>query len=278
MLNETEIHALRYYEGIIDEKDTDVFWQDIKAYVTFNSLFFTGLETEIARSTEQRRLNTAIALERQQLLPFVTALFSACTKYRHGLLHVYRVERLVDYRKFCECGQVTSFLSTSRNGFLKSYEDKFGLVLMDMEIAPETLCVDLVEMIPGKKKEEECEVLIAPYSTMQVKELPLPQELAWITDGNGNSAAVYCHVKVKKGKIQEQSSHLLFTKEEEDAVKNVYTALNMHAVPSKKDTDRYLRYKTILQAQMQNAFMATQKSIEQIDLHLFGKDSEKSSK
>lgn len=270
ILNEAEIHALRYYEGIIDEKDKDVFWLDSKAYVTFNSLFFSGLETEIARSTEQRSLNTAIALKRQQLLPFATALFSACTKYRHGLLHVYRVERLVDYREFCKCGQVTSFLSTSRSGFLKSYEDKIGLVLMDVEIAPETRCVDLVEMIPGKKKEEECEVLIAPYSTLQVKELPLPQELAEITDGNGNPAAIYCHVKVQKGNLQEQSSQLRITKQEEIAVKNVYTALNMHAVLNEEDADRYLRYKTVLQAQMKNAFATVQKSIEQSDLSLFG--------
>ena len=257
-LNENEIHALRYYEGILEEKEKDPFWQDAKAYVTFNSLFFIGMETEIARSAEQRKLNPVIALEREQLFSFAADLYSACTKYKHDVLHVYRVERLVDYRKFCENGHVTSFLSTSRNGFLEAYEDKFDLVLMDLEIAPEVSCIDLMEMIPGKKKEEG-EVLIAPYSTLEVEELPLNRELAKFTDGNGNPAAVYCKVHIGRGKLPEHTSPVLFTKTDEEAVKNFFAALNMHAVPEETAVDGYLRYKAGLQAKMQDAFAAIQK-------------------
>lgn len=247
--NEQERHALRYYEGILDWNDTDPFFQDAKAYVTFNSLFFDGIETETARSQEGRRLNPLLACDHQKVLSFTEDLYRSCLKYSHDTIHVYRVERLVDYRMFCAAGMFTSFISTSRNGFLSSYEDKYDLVLMDIVIDADVPCVDLVDVLDHNEKEEEAEVLIAPYAAIEIQEECLPQELALIKDGQGKKPAVYCHVRVHKGK-----PHILreepFTKGDRASVNAVYDSLNMHALPEEVDAYLYNAYKQKLHARI----------------------------
>lgn len=244
ILNKAEIHALQYYEGVLTKTDTNPFWCDSKAYVTFNSLFFDGLETETARSCENRRLNPAVAGDTKNVLELTRNLIQACWKYPHGTQHVFRVERLVDYRKFQEAGVFTSFISTSRNGYLPSYEDKYDLVLMDIEISSRAVCIDLAEMLPSNEKTSEGEVLIAPYASIELQEEKLPMSLSKITDGNGNPPAVYCHVKVgpctlKPSEIDDEA----FSEEKICAVQNVYAALNMHASPNIEDVAQYLQYK-----------------------------------
>ena len=49
--------VIRFYEG--DVKESDPFYSDPKAYVTWNALLFPGFETEKARSEENRYLNPA---------------------------------------------------------------------------------------------------------------------------------------------------------------------------------------------------------------------------
>jgi hypothetical protein len=240
-LDQKEMHALRYYEGIPDLLDKgDPFWNDEKAYVTFNSLFFDGIETEKARSQENRRLNPAIAIEKEKALSLTASLLSCCAKYEHGMIRCSRVERLIDYQKFCHAGMFTSFISTSRNGFLSSYEDKHDLVLMDIEIAQEAPCCDLIAMMPQNEKSAEGEVLIAPYTEIEVQEGPVPYELQKIADGNGRSPAVYCHVKVGAYRHKERTLSQEFSSAQKKAVRDLYHALNMHAVPKEEDIALYL--------------------------------------
>lgn len=59
-------------------------------------------------------------------------------------LHVYRVERFVDYACFMKEKRITSFLSTSTAGFLNAYQDKKQLVLMDITIPKGCYCADFL--------------------------------------------------------------------------------------------------------------------------------------
>lgn len=249
VFNEQEKHALRYYEGILDRTETDPFFLDAKAYVTFNSLFFDGIETETARSQEDRRLNPLIACDHQKFLSLAGDLYCSCLKYEHDTLHVYRVERLVDYQKFCAAGMLTSFISTSRSGFLPFYEDKHDLVLMDIVIEKDVPCVDLVDVLDYNEKKEEAEVLIAPYAAIEVQEECLPASLAAIKDGQGKSPAVYCHVHVRRGELHTCREEP-FTKGDRASVNAVYSALNMHAMPEDVDTYLYNAYKQKLHARI----------------------------
>lgn len=247
ILTREEIHALQYYQGILDPKDSDPFWSNPKAYVTFNSLFFQGIETEQARVNEGRPLDTAIASQKDTVLEMTEDMIHACTKYDHDCIHVWRVERLVDYQQFVSEGMLTSFLSTSRNGFLSSYEDKYDLVLMDIVIDKEALCIDLVSMLSANEKKAEGEVLIAPYQSITVEELPCPSRLHAVKDGRGNPPAVYCRVHVyaeKTQPISAQSSVIDIS-----AVSRLYDRMNMHATPSQTDIDAYLEYKKYIRQQ-----------------------------
>ena len=47
-MTEEMLQAIRYYEG--DVSGNDPFWGDPKAYCTINSLLFSGVENEIART------------------------------------------------------------------------------------------------------------------------------------------------------------------------------------------------------------------------------------
>lgn len=243
-LTKDEIHALRYYQGILDCADqANPFWCDDKAYVTLNSLFFDGLETEKARAMEGRYLNVDIATDWQQVLFLTKQLLTSCHHYQHDSIHVNRVERFVDYQKFVDEKMFTSFISTSKNGYLKAYEDKYDLVLMDIDIAKNTPCIDLLAMLEGKEKAEEAEVLIAPYTSIIVEEKPLEECFFDIKDGNGNPPKVFCHVQV--GSFCDIHSNPSFdiSNEQIMAVKRVYQALNMHAQIKTEDIELYLQYK-----------------------------------
>lgn len=256
-LNEEEIHALQYYAGMhVTQEEKDPFWSDPKAYVTLNSLFFDGIETEQARSHEGRTLNPAIASQSEKFLAFTRNLYHACMKYPHAAIRVSRVERLVDYCKFCEKGMFTSFISTSRNGFLTAYEDKYDLVLMDILIDADVPCIDLVQMLPENEKEEEGEVLIAPYAKILVREVPLPEPLKEIKDGKGNPPAVYCEIHVSHAGLPATKTGI-FTQKDTEAVYSLYHTLNMHAYPDEKDILAYEDYKQRLQAQIFQMFSKT---------------------
>ena len=247
-LTDDEIHALRYYEGVLSPQDQNKpFWSDPKAYVTFNSLFFADTVTEAARCEEGRKLNACITDDPSSVMKMIKDLYTACLKYEHQPLHVFRVERLADFQMFCREGTFTSFISTSRAGFLENYEDKYDLVLMDIAVSTDVPCIDYIQMVPGREKEEESEVLIAPYPEIKVIKDELPRELRTIKDGRGNPPAVYCHVDVKAGmgkKTDVQSVAPVHV----EAARSYYQAMNMHADVNENDRALYLQYKSIIRS------------------------------
>lgn len=245
ILNDEEIKALKYYEGDLTIQDTSDYFSNPKAYVTFNSLFFEGLETERARTNEGRMLDIAIGTNPQEVLHMSKNLISAMKKYPHDMLHTYRVERLVDYQEFKKYKMLPSFISTSTNGFLDAYKDKKDLVLMDIWIDSDALCIPYQEALHQYQKKEEGEVLLAPYAMIDIEELPISEEVKEIQDCNGNPPKVYCKVMVH-GTTTQTYPEISLDKNYKEAVRSVYLSLNFKKEPQQIYIDEYLNYKAYL--------------------------------
>lgn len=248
MLNAEQIKVLKFYEGDVEPSE-DPFWSDPKAYVTWNALLFSTTDTELARTQEERVLNCAFLKDPDRVIDITKTLLS-CMKRSTEDLHVKRVERLSDYRCFLKERRFTSFVSTSTAGFLKDYQDKDGLVLMEITIPKDHFCADLSEELDTYQKQDEKEILLAPYSSFSLRDLKMNETLKAIKDRNGDSPKVYCEVTV--GKYLKRSCQKIFVNSEMiEASMRFYDALNQHKIPDQKDECMYLDYKHYIQSKVQ---------------------------
>ncbi|MBR3358470.1 MAG: hypothetical protein IKG46_11700 [Solobacterium sp.] len=249
MLKDHEILALRCYEGDVGSAG-DPFWSDPKMYVTWNAILFDGIVTEQARTAEKRRLNPSFLEDDERFLDLNRALIDALRRMpKNGIRRAYRVERLADYRVMKEQGSLPSFISTSTGGFLNSYTDKKQLVLMEFEIMPETIYGELGVLLDSYAKQEEAEILLAPYQTVTIEEKPLPSHLAGIRDACGDEPAVYCHVRT--GTVIRSGLNSVPEKVyDKEACRHVFAALNAERQPDSQDVQEYLAWKRYIQAQV----------------------------
>ena len=249
VLTDREKTALLCYEGDVERK-AGPFWSDPKMYCTWNALLFDGLTTEKARTDENRRLNPEFLADDARFLRLNRDLISALRKMpKDGMpVTAYRVERLADYEVMKQCGYVPSFLSTSLSGFLDSYKDKKQLVLMKFRILPDAVYGNLAVLLPHYMKEEEAEVLIAPYQQLQIRECPLPKELSGIRDAYGQPPAVYCTAEVCGGiadpfSFEERTYDRLLCQ-------SVCASLNSHTDPAADAVKEYIGWKRVLREQI----------------------------
>lgn len=255
MLSES-LRALRFYTGDVrKENPDDPIYSDAKAYVTLNSLLFEGTDTEKARCEEERKLNPAFLRNLKktvQIMENLLGCMEACKKEET----VYRVERLADYACFKKEGMFTSFISCSDSGFLKNYEDKFDLVLMEVHIHKGVRCVRVQQALSDYLKSEEKEVLIAPYTKVIYKETELKKEYADIRDGRNNPPAVYVHVDVYPS---ERTVETPVYPSKEDIEKSVhfYESLNAHGLVAEDNWKAYVRVKRYIRSSI-NAYLNRQ--------------------
>ncbi len=236
------INAIRFYEGDVSDLPEDLFWQDEKAYVTWNALFFDGIETELARASENRYLNPAIISHPQRILQITCDLLSGMKKSTQPF-HVRRVERFIDYHKFKEAGQFTSLISTSKNGFLNAYTDKKDLVLLEVDVKPGVHTLDFEKVLNTYQKADESEILIAPYCTITCQNLTLPESLMTIKDRNGNGVKVYARVIVEPSNIKREEAQQSMSESIIDASVRCYEAWNAKREAQQEDVENYLLYK-----------------------------------
>jgi hypothetical protein len=241
-LREDEIRALRFYEGDVDVSD-DPFWSDAKAYVTLNSLLFEGLETETARTKEGRKLNPVFVERFEETISLCRTIDSLLHRVSHPFLHVYRVERLADYEVFAKSGYLQSFLSTSTAGYLKAYEDKYGLVLMEADLEEGIPCGDLGKLLPHYAKSEEAEVTLAPWLACHMEEIPLNPEDLSIRDGRGDPPKVHVLMHIRKERPSVPREADAFGTGKIQASLRVYEALNTGRKPAEEDVSAYLSFK-----------------------------------
>ena len=161
-LSDICIQALKYYTG--DESAYPGLPADSKAYVTINSLFFPGTDSEKTRAAEGKKLNADFLLNEETTLSFCCDLMDALMLGGKGEpeAHVYRVDRKIDVEKMRNVKHTVSFTSTSTDGFLSSYANKKDIVLLDIILPADAPRAEMSKVLPDYSKPEEAEVLLPP--------------------------------------------------------------------------------------------------------------------
>lgn len=248
MLSERQLNVIKFYEGDVGNTE-DPLLSDAKAYVTWNALFFSDAETEKARASENRRLNPAFITQTDRIIEMSRILLSCMAKTEKNIM-VYRVERIADYHCFLKQKRLESFISTSTAGFLNAYQDKAGLVLMNICIPQGTPCIDFSKVLDSYAKKEEREILLPPYLSVETRDLTMNEEILKIRDRNDLPPEVYCECRI--GKYRKHAlEEVTLTKDIIDASLRYYDALNQHVPYRKEDEDRYLLYKRYFQNNIQ---------------------------
>ncbi|MBD5143252.1 MAG: hypothetical protein HDT22_06540 [Ruminococcus sp.] len=244
---EQEINAVKYYIGDCAEFEQDDFWSDTKAYNVINSLFYFGIRTELERVNEGKFLNPAIVSDMERLEKLLDNLFSACKKSKNTeLMQTYRVERFSDYQAIKQAGKTISFTSTSKNYFLKAYQDRAGIALMRFVIPVGTPCIDMQKFFENYAKPEETETLLPPNLNLQIAEIPITESELQILDANGNSPVVSCLATVRGMQKPDIQKFRALPENSEITAKNILFLLNQHKKISLLDFKKYSEWKQIL--------------------------------
>lgn len=219
LISEKELKAVRFYEG--DVEGSDPFWSDPKAYVTINSLFYEGINTEIKRTSEGKKLNPAILADTDRLFEVLRDLLKATehtdlSRERHS----FRVERYADYLEMKKHGGTVSFTSTSTDGFLSAYSDRHGIALMCFTIPEKIPCFPYEETLGDLYfKKDEHEILLPPGLSIEFREVELSDEDRQIRDDHNEPPLLKCEAVIK-GRINYSSGT-----EMKDGIKDVSSRL-----------------------------------------------------
>ncbi len=244
------IEAIQFYEG--DVKDTnDFLYCDSKAYVTFNAMFFEGIENEQIKRQENKHLNPQFLTRHEEIYGDHGMCHALFTQMQQELPHpcyqTTRVERLSDFLEIQKYGRTIAFTSTSLSPFLKEYGDKKGIVLLDFEIPEAIPCINFANALPHYEKTQEAEVLLPPFITLQIEEVPLLQEETLILDQDKKSPVA--KYKIKCTGIDEKviASQPITDEMIQDSVL-LYQEIDDCTMPTEKYIQSYLRFKRAIQS------------------------------
>lgn len=239
--------AVRYYIG--DVSGNDDFWGDKKSYVTINSLFFTGMHSEIARASEGKYLNPAIISDIPRLMNFFESLFTAFAKSHCKFSETYRVERYSDFELCRNNGCTLSITSTSYAGFLNYYRNRQGIALMRFIFPEDSPFINVSEFLRFYAKPEEMELIIPPFVSLKIYENLLTEHEFEITDSNGVPPKISCTAETS-GILECSKIPVSFPVGGEKAGGRVYNALNSGSFPKETDVILYTQWKSALQKQL----------------------------
>lgn len=241
-LNNREKSALKYYTG--DISGDNVFWDESKAYLVLNSLFYDGICTEKARASEGKFLNPAILDDIDRLFDFYDNMFSAFCKCRaESSVSAYRVERFSDYAFIKQSEKTVSFTSTSTSGFLKEYRDRKGIALMKFVIPVGMSCISMSEVLDVYTKSEEAEILLPPFMNLNITEISVNDSEKSIKDADGNMPVVSCIAECGEWCISERKKNI--SADGAKAGQRIYTALNNGENPCDDDIKLYCEWKKL---------------------------------
>ncbi len=240
ILNKAEEKSLRFYIG--DVSGNDPFYGDPKAYVTINSLFFPNIFSESARAAEGKLLNPAVISDIPRLLSFFEGLFSAFGKAQlHKEYNVFRVERAADFELCRRLGETISMTSTSTAGFLDSYRDRRGIALMRFSLPEGSHCINAAETLDFYAKPEEAEILLPPFTELEITEVPMSDKEKEITDSDGISPKISVIAAATGIKEHKKSTGTDITAC--PAGIRVYEALNSGNIPDSTDVWEFSEWK-----------------------------------
>lgn len=240
-LNNQEKRWLKYYIG--DVSGSDDFWNEPKAYLVLNSLFYDGIGTEKARTSEGKFLNPEILDDVDRLLDFYDNMFSAFGKcHAEKDIITYRVERYNDFLPIWNTNHTVSFTSTSTSGFLDAYRDRKEITLIKFFIPESISCINVAEALDFYAKPDEAEILLPPFMYLDlIQTVPTEKEMK-ITDSDGkspeNSCIAVCNCW---NDVKERTESL--SPDGAKAGQRVYNALNNGKIPVSEDISIYTEWK-----------------------------------
>lgn len=250
LLTAAQLRAVRWYIGDVDGNDP--FWGDPKAYVTLNSLFFPGMETEQARVREGKCLNPAILADETRLRNALQDLVGAFRPLS-APLETCRVERYSDFERMRECGHTLSFTSTSTAGFLPAYQDRNGIALMRFTLPAGVPCLPMAQALPHYAKADEAEVLLPPGMRLTLTELLLSPEETQIIDAQGEPPQISVLAEPAGFVCPGTPAYMPFS----GTGVRVLTALNAGKAPEENDRLCYQQWKQTLVAWVGQILRAT---------------------
>lgn len=255
MKNMTMQSAVRFYEG--DVPDTkDPLYSDPKAYVTLNAVFFPGTENERIKIREHRFLNPAFFLRWQEVFgeEGITSKIFEAMRVSGGCRKnlTWRVEREQDFAEMCRQKRTVAFTSTSSSGFLSSYGDKLGIVLLEFHLDETVPALDLADFLSYYAKKDESEILLPPFLGITVKKTELSSDEKKITDQNGNPPSAK-YIVTCGGFSFPQTAESPITSEVTEEAAEFCRRLN-HGLDAEKFEQSYLLCKRALLAQTVSCF------------------------
>ena len=244
VLTESLVNALLYYIG--DPTAYPGMPHDKKAYCTLNTLFYGDIVSERARIKEGRMINPEIFSNKETVCAFIYDLINSTIGGGKEETEetVFRVARISDVDAMIHAEKTMSFTSTSKKGFLKEYSDKDGLVLLELQIPPNTPRADIAKLIPRFYKREEAEVLLPPWLPVSFCECDLSDDELQIRDRLGNPPVKKYHVKV--GEYLEPvdlANDYSVNEDGAEAGKRVINALMAGSEPEAIDEAKYIAWK-----------------------------------
>lgn len=245
ILSKSEEQSLRFYIG--DVSGNDPFYGDSKAYVLLNSLFFPDICTESARAAEGKWLNPAIITDIPRLLGFFEGLFSAFGKASLPKEYtVFRVERAADFELCRNLKETISITSTSTAGFLDEYRDRRGIALMRFRLPECSHCINAAETLDFYAKPQEAEILIPPFSGLEITEISISAKEKKITDCDGNPPVISVTADVKPLSEHEDCNYTDLSAC--TAGIRVCEALNGGKIPESEDVREFSEWKNNFRA------------------------------
>lgn len=252
VLSKRCIQALKYYA-----RETDEYYgmpKDSDAYNTLNALLYDDVESEKARAKEGKRLNPAFLDMRPGVISALCAdLITACMLGGKGAPAetLFRVARRSDVETMMREGRTLSFTSTSKNGFLDSYVDKDGLVLLEIHLPENAPRAELAALLPDYSKPKEAEVLLPPWLTANFETCALSEAESQIRDCTGCAPLAKYRVYIGDSIVPPE-----FGKDTPIEIppaepgKRVLAALMSGNAPEPKDVETYLLWKKALCAEI----------------------------
>lgn len=195
-----KVDALRFYggdtrercsNGNLSKKSLDAMYGDEKAYQTLNALLFEGSANEEERIwKEGNKLNPEFIRRIDETIQIYMDIFCMMKEMRKNYVETVtlkRVERASSIRYY-EAGFTQSFLSCSKNGYDREFSKKNGIVLLEVELAPDIPFIDYECVLKGNEymNANEREILLPPFLNIEINSTDFKSvETRIVKDKNG---------------------------------------------------------------------------------------------
>ena len=190
-----EKYAIKVYEGV--SPGGGPLANSYNSYETMNAMLFPGILNEFTRIFDDGKyLNSDSIRNADELMTLTDNLYSAMYKYgktmsrdmdENDTVKVLRVDRSASFPLMEQRGEILSNFSTTAASHYKSMFKKAKITLVEANIEPGASCIDFSAVLGNDYEyNTEQEILIAPFSKVEMQEVELSDSEKRITDLRGN--------------------------------------------------------------------------------------------